>query len=353
MAENINTNAIAINELEDGDKVLAIRNSDGALVQVPLPADIAANITISDAGELIVATNVEDALQELASDPGAINFVQQATPPSGDSGLIWFDTGATPTSVAYEDLSGLPTLGVLASKNVVAVPGDITATGTPDATTVLHGDGSWAVPAGGGGSSGIGETRIYDWDLSDPANVPVDQLPVNGFHGNGIIVSYPSTAPPGPVTSGVYQNVQRWEPYLLGLQDIAADLPYGTLFEWSLGFFYSTGYEGSPDPNWISWNTTLFQPSTFADGSTTGLYMKTRGFYSVPAPIIPQFSRYVSHLLWSDENTIARASGTFPGVTDPLNPANSLRFSINLPLIFPQNSFTIEYGEANLKVFIP
>lgn len=45
-------------------------------------------------------------------------------------------------------------LGALASKGAIAVPADITATGTPSATTYLRGDGTWAPPAGGGISGG-------------------------------------------------------------------------------------------------------------------------------------------------------------------------------------------------------
>jgi hypothetical protein len=41
-------------------------------------------------------------------------------------------------------------LGTLAAKDDILVPGDITATGTPDATTFLRGDGSWSAPSGGG-----------------------------------------------------------------------------------------------------------------------------------------------------------------------------------------------------------
>ena len=37
--------------------------------------------------------------------------------------------------------------------NTVAVPSDITATGTASASTFLRGDGAWAEPAGGGGGS--------------------------------------------------------------------------------------------------------------------------------------------------------------------------------------------------------
>jgi hypothetical protein len=41
-------------------------------------------------------------------------------------------------------------LGGLAEKDAAAVPGDLSATGTPSSTTYLRGDGTWATPAGGG-----------------------------------------------------------------------------------------------------------------------------------------------------------------------------------------------------------
>lgn len=61
---------------------------------------------------------------------------------------------AVATTGAYSDLSDKPTLGAMAAKNNVAVS-DISATGTPDNTTYLRGDGSWSTPAGGGGSGTV------------------------------------------------------------------------------------------------------------------------------------------------------------------------------------------------------
>jgi hypothetical protein len=79
------------------------------------------------------------------------------------------DIGAVPagslatvaTSGAYSDLSGLPSLGALATKNNVAIA-DISAAGTPSIATALFGDGTWKTPAGGGDMAAI----IYD-----PTNV--------------------------------------------------------------------------------------------------------------------------------------------------------------------------------------
>jgi hypothetical protein len=56
------------------------------------------------------------------------------------------------TTGAYADLSGRPTVMTpTAHTHGIA---DLTATGTPSATTYLRGDGTWATPAGGGGSGG-------------------------------------------------------------------------------------------------------------------------------------------------------------------------------------------------------
>jgi len=54
---------------------------------------------------------------------------------------------------SYNDLTDKPTLGALAAKGAVAVPGDITATGTASSSTYLRGDGAWATPAGSGGDA--------------------------------------------------------------------------------------------------------------------------------------------------------------------------------------------------------
>ena len=60
--------------------------------------------------------------------------------------------GTSSFSGAYADLSGRPTVMTpTAHTHGIA---DLTATGTPSATTYLRGDGTWATPAGGGGGSG-------------------------------------------------------------------------------------------------------------------------------------------------------------------------------------------------------
>lgn len=77
------------------------------------------------------------------------------------------------TTGAYADLSGKPTLGTLAAKSAIAVPGDITASGSASSTTYLRGDGVWATPAGGGGGGTVNtivEGTGIDVNSADPAN---------------------------------------------------------------------------------------------------------------------------------------------------------------------------------------
>jgi hypothetical protein len=83
--------------------------------------------------------------------------------PAGSAAAVAGTLSTVATTGAYGDLSGTPTLGTLAAKDDIDVPGDIDATGTADATTFLRGDGVWATPVGGGGS--LGECRS---DFVDP-----------------------------------------------------------------------------------------------------------------------------------------------------------------------------------------
>jgi len=74
--------------------------------------------------------------------------------------IDWAQISDTPTTLAGYTISDAYTIveinSLLATKSDVGHThpiSDIEATGTPSATTFLRGDGSWAAPAGGGGSA--------------------------------------------------------------------------------------------------------------------------------------------------------------------------------------------------------
>jgi hypothetical protein len=76
--------------------------------------------------------------------------ITQFAPTTGTSGQTGVgNTVLTLLSAFCAALKGL------ALKDTIAVPGDVTATGTPSSTTFLRGDGAWAVPAGTGGAGAI------------------------------------------------------------------------------------------------------------------------------------------------------------------------------------------------------
>lgn len=78
---------------------------------------------------------------------------------------------ATQAQGALADSATQPgDLGTLASQDDIAVPGDIAATGTPDASTFLRGDGAWASPAGGGSVDSVVAGTGIGVDATDPAN---------------------------------------------------------------------------------------------------------------------------------------------------------------------------------------
>lgn len=64
------------------------------------------------------------------------------------------DTSTVHKFATAVQLNAVDGLGALASKSAVAVPGDVSATGTPSSTTYLRGDGTWSTPSGGGGGGG-------------------------------------------------------------------------------------------------------------------------------------------------------------------------------------------------------
>lgn len=83
-------------------------------------------------------------------------------------------TGTQAQSTVTNLVSDLAGKAALSHTHPIA---DLTATGTKDSTTFLRGDGTWAVPAGGGGSStwgGITGTLSSQTDLQTALNAKLD-----------------------------------------------------------------------------------------------------------------------------------------------------------------------------------
>ena len=131
------------------------------------------------ATKLYVDTNTTDKLPLAGGTVTGALFVEEPTVDAHAATKLYVDTTASASGalLVVNDLSdlsdaptaranlGLGTAAVLASTyfataaqgatadaalQTVAVPGDITATGTPSASTWLNGAGGWSTPAGGG-----------------------------------------------------------------------------------------------------------------------------------------------------------------------------------------------------------
>jgi hypothetical protein len=96
-----------------------------------------------------------------ATDPSTTNSRAPSGAASGDlSGSFPSPTVAKLNGTALSGLAtgllknttgtGVPSIAVAADLPAVTVPGGLSATGTPSATTFLRGDGTWNTPAGGG-----------------------------------------------------------------------------------------------------------------------------------------------------------------------------------------------------------
>lgn len=157
--------------------------SSHAAVQAAAEATAAAALAVETAARAAADTALDtrvdalEAVDPLTQAEGDARYWQLTTDLATQAEL---NAEATTRGDADTALDGrldtaeatLAGLGTLATQDDIAVPGDITATGTPSASTFLRGDGAWAIPAGGG--SGVVETIVagtnIDVDDTDPAN---------------------------------------------------------------------------------------------------------------------------------------------------------------------------------------
>lgn len=110
-----------------------------SLVGADLP-----NPSASSLGGTRSQTAVASQFMTGISTSGIPTLAQPAfTDVSGIAAVAQGGTGSSTPSGARNNLG----LGSLATKSTIAVPSDITATGTPSSSTVLFGDGSWRIPS--------------------------------------------------------------------------------------------------------------------------------------------------------------------------------------------------------------
>jgi hypothetical protein len=186
----------------DGDPVYLSPTTPGAVTKTKPYAPnhlvylgVVASASNGSAGRMYVRVQNGYELDELHN-------VQAQSPSLKDT--LWYDNTVTPGqwktasiatilgytpgtvssvsgtgSVAGITLSGtVTTSGNLTLGGTLAVPiANITATGTPSATTFLRGDGSWATPAGGGGAATIGVTIDGSGGVITPGQKGYVQVP--------------------------------------------------------------------------------------------------------------------------------------------------------------------------------
>lgn len=116
------------------------------------PISTAAQTALNGKATTAQGAKADTAVQSVAGKTGTAIILAKA-----DVGLSNVDNTSdankpvsTATQTALNLKANSSSLGALAAKNAISVPGDISATGTPGAATVLFGDGSWKNISGGG-----------------------------------------------------------------------------------------------------------------------------------------------------------------------------------------------------------